>query len=279
MSTLHGPDGSSLGYEEIGEVGVRSPGRDGDRGPGLLCSSIGGRRPIGMGGQTGTPPPSATQPLFGRAGVVLGMDASLPAVSDTNSGGIAEKSASDLPRSLRLHQAMITGLGIIALGVTTFTAAALQVGASLCACVGSSCTGPQVCPNSIVVLSVVVALLMMESLLIALGLSPRALARGAYRLGLYRPPSSPLAASEPPLHIAAPFLAFLGWALLALGLMLPLDVFGLCHGQSGCTYPWVLTGYPLLVVLIGFVTLAIGSGLFVIQYLPGSGPLSPGEAK
>lgn len=203
------------------------------------------------------------------------MGASLPAPTDTVSEGLAERTDPGLPRSLRLHQAMITGLGIIALGVTTFTAAALQVGASLCTCAGSSCTGPQVCPDSTVVLAVVVALLMMESLLIALGLSPRALARGAYRLGLYRPTAPPAADSEPALHIAAPFLAFLGWSLLALGLMLPLDIFGICH-SNGCTYPWVLSGYPLLVVLVGFVTLAIGSGLFVIQYLP-SGDRNPGS--
>jgi len=207
------------------------------------------------------------------------MDASLPAPSDTVSEGLADRVVPELPRSLRIHQAMVTGLGIIALGVTTFTAAALQVGASLCACVGSSCSGPQVCPDSIVVLSVVVALLMMEALLVALGLSPRALARGAYRLGLYRPANPPMAEAEPALHIAAPFLAFLGWALLALGLMLPLDIFGICHGPTACTYPWVLSGYPLLVVLVGFVTLAIGSGLFVIQYLPSAEPGRASEPK
>jgi hypothetical protein len=46
-------------------------------------------------------------------------------------------------------------------------------------------------------------------------------------------------------HVAAPFLAFLGWALVALGLILPFGLLQICHGPCGYPWaPWVLNGIP-----------------------------------
>ena len=162
---------------------------------------------------------------------------------------------------LRVHQIAITGVGVALLGGTTFLGAVMQVGVSLCAiCYGSDCNGgPQVCPSSVLLLAVMVAFLIAESLLVAVGLSKRAVARGTAHLGVYGFEKRIRVQRESTLNILAPFFAFFGWALLALGLMLPLNLFGFCH--EPCEYPWVLSGYPLLLAMLGGVLLAAGAGL------------------
>jgi uncharacterized membrane protein len=156
----------------------------------------------------------------------------------------------------------VTGAGIALLGGTVLLGAIAQVGVSLCAiCHGNDCSfGSQVCPGSVLFLALIVAFLMMEALLVALGLSKPEVARWTIPPSVTGLERARRVRREKPLNILAPFLAFFGWALMALGLMLPLDIFGSC--VEPCDYPWVLSGYPLLLVIVGAVLLGSGVALF-----------------
>lgn len=168
------------------------------------------------------------------------------------------------PPPIRSARVGLTGVGILALMMTTYLGAASQVGVQLCAvCTGSHCAGSEVCPDSLVGLSLVVAALMVEALVVALGLSPvpRTIDHDANPSDSREP--HPRFAHMATLALSAPFLAFFGWALVALGFILPLNILGVCHPQ--CTYSWTLSGYPLVLVIVGGAALAWGAGLFVLQ--------------
>lgn len=137
-----------------------------------------------------------------------------------------------------------------------------QVGVRLCAvCSGNQCgPGVEVCPGSLVLLTMFVAVLAGMSFLIAIGLSPRAIAAVA---GGSESPAP--GHTEPPFalerEILAPFCSFLGWGLCVLGLLLPWDIFGFCL-DGPCEYPYVLIGWPLLLVILGAVLLGAGAIVF-----------------
>ncbi|MCI4339289.1 MAG: hypothetical protein L3J68_03035 [Thermoplasmata archaeon] len=109
-------------------------------------------------------------------------------------------------------------------------------------------------------LAIVVAVLLLESALVAVGLSTRAVARGTIRVGVFGVGRASAIKPEPPLSFLAPMFLFFGWSLAALGLMLPFDIFGDCI--EPCDYPWVLSGYPELLVILGAGLLATGGVIF-----------------
>lgn len=157
--------------------------------------------------------------------------------------------------------AAITGLAILALVLTILIAAAAQVGVKECiVCTGNSCTGTgsSSCPETTIAVVITGAFLAVEAFAVSVGLSLRVfadaigLSPSGYQSGL--PLGRQLA-----LHLAAPTLMFLGWALVVLGLILPFGLFQICHQACGYPYaPWVLAGYPLLLVEIGSVVLGVG---------------------
>jgi hypothetical protein len=57
----------------------------------------------------------------------------------------------------------------------------------------------------------------------------------------------------------APLVMFFGWGWLALGLMLPLDLFASCH--PGCSYGYDLAGVPYALVVAGISVLIVGNVL------------------
>jgi hypothetical protein len=163
-------------------------------------------------------------------------------------------------------RAGITGIGIVALMATTYLGAASQVGVQLCAiCTGSQCAGSEVCPDSVIGLSLVVAALMVEALVVAVGLAPAPVEAVRGRADVESDGEHPRVARMATLTLSAPFLTFFGWALVALGIILPLNIFGVCSRQ--CVYTWSLSGYPLVLVIVGGAALAWGTGLFVAQTL------------
>jgi hypothetical protein len=169
--------------------------------------------------------------------------------------------------SLRSLGAIITGFAILTLVLTILVAAAAQVGVKECiVCTGNSCTGTgsSSCPETLIAVVTTGAFLAVESFFVSVGLSLSAFANAfgwlpkGRELGL--PKGRQLA-----LHLAAPTLMFLGWALLVLGLILPFGLFQLCHQACGYPYaPWMLVGYPLLLVEIGSVVLGAGAVLLAI---------------
>jgi hypothetical protein len=174
---------------------------------------------------------------------------------------LAELGPADV-RTVRLYQVVITGVGLVLLAGTAFFGAVLQAGVTLCAvCLGRACgPGVQICPGSVLLLAIVVAVLLLESALVAVGLSMRAVARGTIRMGVYGVGRANRVKPDPPLSFLAPMFLFFGWSLAALGLMLPLDNFGQCI--EPCDYPWVLSGYPELLVVLGVGLLATGAAIF-----------------
>jgi len=160
---------------------------------------------------------------------------------------------------------ILTGLAIVLLVFTIWVGLVFQVGTQQCVvCSSRVCDGTAVCPGSVASLVPLGVALAAESLLVSLGLSARAFS------GQIAPQKSdakgPLATGrELFLHIAAPFLVFFGWALVVLGLVLPFDFFEFCHEACGYPWtPWVLTGYPLLLVIFGGMSLAAGAVLLAI---------------
>jgi len=167
--------------------------------------------------------------------------------------------------------ALITGIAILAIVVTILLAAVAQVGVKECVtCTatgsGTACTGTgsSSCPANYVALALTGAVLAVESFVVSLGLSLRAL---AHTFG-----DSPDGTSsgfpigrQLALRLAAPAFMFTGWALVVLGLILPFGLFQICHQPCGYPYvPWTLSGYPLLLVVVGAVILSIGVVLMAI---------------
>jgi hypothetical protein len=171
------------------------------------------------------------------------------------------------PPSAHGVQIAFVAAGFFLLLVLVLGGAAAQVGVQQCAvCVGNSC-GPavEVCPASVFGLAIFAGLLVFPSLLIALGLSRWTIVwMGS--LGTTPAQRSPPGPGDPGLDVMGTFLSFFGWALLAMGLLLPWDIFGYCR-DGPCEYPYLLAGYPLLLAVVGGMTLATGSGLTVLLWI------------
>jgi hypothetical protein len=163
--------------------------------------------------------------------------------------------ALDRPARLGLVVAGSIGLVLVVLG-----GAAAQAGVTQCAvCAGNVCgPGTEVCPGSVALLVFFVALLATACSLIAVGLSGwTARTRAGNTKQSEDRPNSPT-----DLDLIAPLLLFFGWGLLALGLLLPWDIFGFCH--EPCEYAYVLSGYPLALVIGGAVILTSGAFLLTL---------------
>jgi hypothetical protein len=172
-------------------------------------------------------------------------------------------------------QAVILVCGTFLLLALVLTGAAGQAGLQLCAiCTGNVCgPGTAVCPGSVAYLEMIVVSLAVASFAIAVGLSESLVARMG---GLH----GALARNRPgkPAHTIAslpgPFLLFFGWGLIALGLLLPWDLFGNCR-DGPCDYPYVLSEYPVLLVIAGGVCLATGIVFFSLLSLRRGNSTSP----
>ncbi|MGA8302716.1 MAG: hypothetical protein WA691_05840 [Thermoplasmata archaeon] len=169
--------------------------------------------------------------------------------------------------STREAAGIITGLAILALVLTVLFAAVAQVGVRDCVvCAGNYCMGTDSpsCPETAFAVVTTGAVLAVESFFVSVGLSFRAFASAYWR----QPDDSDTGVPtgrQLALHLAAPSLMFLGWALVFLGLLLPFGLFQFCHEACGYPYfPWVLTGYALLMVVLGAVILGTGVALLTV---------------
>lgn len=153
---------------------------------------------------------------------------------------------------------VMVGAGSFGLVLIVFLGTILQVGVVQCAvCAGNVCgPGVEVCPDSAVGLGLIVGLLAAASVMIAVGLSGWTVTR---RAGATKRSES-LPAAPTDLDFLAPLLLFFGWGLLALGLLLPWNVFGTCY-YGPCVYAYDLSGYPLVLVVSGTIAIASGAPL------------------
>jgi hypothetical protein len=174
---------------------------------------------------------------------------------------IAERNRS-LSATVHRVQVVILVCGSFLLLALVLSGAAGQAGLQLCAiCTGNVCgPGTAVCPGSVANLEMIVVSLAVASVAIAVGLSESLVARmGGLHGALARDrPGKPARSVA---SLTAPFLVFFGWGLITLGLLLPWDLFGNCI-DGPCDYPYVLSGYPALLVFAGGVCLATGIALF-----------------
>lgn len=163
-------------------------------------------------------------------------------------------------------RATMVGVGAILLIGLVLTGAAEQVGVRVC-CLSSDCTlATGICPFTLTGLWVTVALLAACAGLIAVGLavSPR-----LQRMQTSSVNGRTVVASVA-WNLSGTFLAFLGWGLSALGLLLPWDYFGggpMYCSEPPCRYPYVLSGYPLGLVAVGVVALGAGAALLAYGVL------------
>lgn len=177
------------------------------------------------------------------------------------------------PRGLQLFgravRATLAGAGAFALCVCVLLGALLQVGVVQCAlCDGNVCgPGVEVCPGSALGLGLVIGLLAGFSLMTAVGVSGWEVRRRA-EAGTSATPS-PL--PPRPTALLSPFLAFLGGSSVVLGWLLPMPGFGTCH-YGPCVYPYVLSGYPEMLVIGGTAALASAAALFCVHRFGGRGP-------
>ena len=160
--------------------------------------------------------------------------------------------ASDLP-----SQVAWTGFGLFLLFSFVWLGAMSQVGVARCAvCSDGVCSGSTTdCPGTYGIIVLVLFLLAIASAIIAVGLSV-ALVRLVTTIRL--PPGAGFSPARLSIEFLAPFMAFYGWGILAWGLVLPLNIFGLCY-YGACVYPYVLQGIPLSLAVIGGVVLGAGA--------------------
>jgi hypothetical protein len=148
---------------------------------------------------------------------------------------------------------------ILALLVTIGFGAIGQVGMEQCpVCTGDFCNGTEVCPSSVNDLVSTCIVLGIEAFFVSIGLSARALANAIKSPPDGRENAFPRG-SKLALHVLAPFLMFWGWAMVFLGLLLPFGWGQTCAEPCGYpAAPWVLSGYPLDLVVVGGVILGTG---------------------
>jgi hypothetical protein len=152
-----------------------------------------------------------------------------------------------------------TGVGIFAILLTVWTGAITQVGMQQCPiCTDNFCNGSGPCPGSVDARVSIGIVLGIEAFFVSVGLSARALANAI------KSPSEGTESAFPrgpqlALHVLAPFLMFWGWAMVLLGLILPFGWGQTCAEPCGYpTFPWVLSGFPLDLVVVGGVILGAG---------------------
>lgn len=161
-------------------------------------------------------------------------------------------------RLLKAHRVALTVIGVAAVGLTVVLGMAL--GVSICqVCNALTCNGATApCPFSIVGQALIVALLMIESILVSISLSSRAVARVTLRLGVYGIGSQLRVDPDPRTRTLALFLGPFGFSLVTLGVLLPFSQAGCLEV---CDYQSNLTSYPIVLIGAGALLSAVSCAL------------------
>jgi hypothetical protein len=162
---------------------------------------------------------------------------------------------------LRVHQVAFTLIGVATIGLTVILG--IVIGVSICqVCnTGLSCHGATApCGFSIIGQSLIIALLIVESVVVSIGLSSRAVARVTLRLGVYGIGNRLRVEPDVRTRTIALFLGPFSISLMILGLLLPFS-------QAGCIEPcvfqWNLAGYPTMLVGAGALLCAVSAALLL----------------